>query len=128
MKNTLLKFLLFSSIPLLIYACKPVENYPMRTVIIAFNWEKCNSLDGRVIVLDRYPLEPPVYGSTRNLKRNSKTDTTTYLAVNYRGNLTFERYDNPENFSYASVKESTAIPRIDTVEIVLWDVLNTQTN
>ncbi|OHX68303.1 hypothetical protein [Flammeovirga pacifica] len=111
----------------LFHACKPVENYPMKSVIVAFNWEKCNSLNGRVIVLDRYPLEPPVYGSTRSLSRNTIMDTLTYTEIRYRGNLTLERYDNPENFQYASVKGSTAIANSDTVEIFLWEVLQTFT-
>ncbi|WP_281613683.1 hypothetical protein [Flammeovirga sp. SubArs3] len=120
--------LLIIAIPFIIVACQPIESYPLKKGVVEFNWEKCTALTARVIVLDRYPLEPPVYGRTQLLTRAADSVMITHHTFEFRGNLTLERYDNPENFQYASLKNTVSVTHVDTTQAVLWDVLITTTN
>ncbi|WP_044202894.1 hypothetical protein [Flammeovirga sp. OC4] len=107
---------------LLVHSCKPVTVYPLKQGEVAFDWSNSTALTAKVIVLDRYPMEPPVYGKTRVFTRASDTVKVSTQSFEYRGSCTVEPYENQENFPYASVKYSVSVSQSSTKEVQLWDI------
>ncbi|KXX69895.1 hypothetical protein [Flammeovirga sp. SJP92] len=118
----LLFLITFFSLPFILHSCKPITAYPIKKGAIEFDWNNSTALTAKVIVLDRYPLEPPVYGQTRVFTRASDTVKVSIQEFEYRGTCTIEPYENPENFHYASVRYSYTVSNSSTKEAQLWDV------
>ncbi|NME70014.1 hypothetical protein [Flammeovirga aprica] len=119
----ILTFLIvYFSIPFLLHSCQPVTVYPLKTGTVEFKWDSSTALTAKVIVLDRYPLEPPVYGRTRVFTRASDTVKVSLEEFEYRGTCTIEPYENKESYPYASVKNSINVSQTVTKSAQLWDV------
>ncbi|MBB6459208.1 hypothetical protein [Flammeovirga kamogawensis] len=120
----LLPFTLLFLIAIFINACQPIESYPLKTGYMEFNWDGCNTLTAKVTVLDRYPMEPPIYGATKLFTRASDTVMVSKIEFKYRGTCTIEPYKNPETFPYASVKQTFTVNSNSISHPQLWDTFD----
>ncbi|AZQ61259.1 hypothetical protein EI427_03190 [Flammeovirga pectinis] len=120
----LLPPILLLSLALIFNACQPIESYPLKTGYMEFNWEGCKTLTAKVTVLDRYAMEPPIYGATKLFTRASDTVMVSKIEFTYRGTCTIEPYKNPETFPYSSVKQTFTVSSNSTSYPQLWDTYN----
>lgn len=120
--KSIIKLICLISVPFIVYACKPITAYPLKTGTVEFDWGATTALTAKVIVLDRYPNEPPIYGRTSVFSRESDTVSVTIQSYEYRGNCTLEPYENPESYQYASIKNSVNVSQGNQKIVQLWDV------
>lgn len=125
MKIIRFSIVLLFTLPFIIYACKPITAYPLKKGKVEFDWTPSSALTAKVIVLDRYPNEPPIYCQTKIFRRDSDTVTVSTIEFEYRGNCTIEPYENPESYQYSSIKYTVNISQGAIQSAQLWDVNNT---